>query len=793
MRVRLNSVILICAFFGLSLLSGCGQKTDLEKVRGSVRQSDELYRHAVKSYKGILSRTKNPGQLNQAHFELGQLYYSHGDLELAVEELKKTSQPLAANLLAISYYQLGLFTDALEAFGKIKNADEQALYYYGLTCEKLNLYDQALDIYKKVKSQHFLTLASNRINTIEKEINAVLIKDIDPKVAQIIGSAPTEEQYPQAGGLILSCDEHIEITDLDTQVSSLHYIIKILNERGKESFSEAEIEYDTTYEKVELEYARTIKPDGRVADVGSRHIRDVSKYLNFPLYSNVHIYIISFPEVTEGAVIEYKVKVYRNKLINKNDFVLDYPLQAPEPVISANFSLSLPEQGWINIKTINEKYNNFGSQLKPVVEKTSGRLIYRWQFKNIPQIIPEPKMPDVVEVNPAILISTFKSWGDIYQWWWGLAKGKMEANEAIKNQARELTVNLGSEEEKIRAIYNFCAQKIRYVAVEYGQAGFEPHKAEDIFRNKYGDCKDKAMLLVTMLKEVGIKACPVLIPTRQQYNLDPDFPSIIFDHCIAVVFLKGKQVFLDPTAETCSFGDLPPGDQGRKVLVFNEEGYKIETTPFYPAGHNLLKQEAAIKINADESVSARKTVFTYGLYDQAQRYWLLYTPPQLVEETLKEKIQDVSIGSGLENYSVKNLDDLDKPVILNYEFKGGEYLTVAGALRIIPQLTGIDSGLVAKDSRRFPIDFNILESKETDFSIQIPDGFNIKYLPESVNEDSPWLKFSAGYKHDADKIYFSQKLELKKPVIPEKEYPEFKKFFEGLAKKIKQRIILEKK
>ncbi len=793
MRVRLNSVIFICGLCALGLLSGCSGKSDLEKARQAVRQSSESYHRAINFYKDIISRSKDNQQLSRMYFELGRLYYSHGDLGLAVEELKKTSQPEAIKLLAISYYQLGNFTDGLEIFNKIKVPDDETRYYHGLTCERLNLYDQSLDIYQKIKSQQFATLAAERINIIEKQISPALIKDLDPRIAKIIKAAPGQEDYPQAGGLILSCDEHVEISDADTQVSSLHYIIKILNERGKEDFSEAQIEYDTTYEKIELEYARTIKPDGTVADVGSRHIRDVSKYLNFPLYSNVHVYIISFPEITEGAVIEYKLKVYRNKLINKNDFALNYPLQTSDPVISADFALSLPKASSVNIKIINEKYNNFGAQLEPAVEKTSNRVIYRWQFKAIPQIIPEPNMPATVQINPTILIATFKSWKAIYQWWWDLARDKIKADAAIKNKARELTEQLVSEEEKIRAIYNFCAQKIRYVAVEYGQAGFEPHKAEDIFRNKYGDCKDKAMLLVTMLKEVGVQAYPVLISTREYYDLNPDFPSMMFNHCIAAVIFQDQTIFLDPTAETCPFGDLPPDDQNRQVLVFKDDGYKIEVTPLYPAGHNLLKQDTVIKIGPDEGIVAGKSVFTYGMYSQSQRYWFLYTPPQLVEEALKEKIQEISIGSQLQDYSVENLNDLNKPVVLNYKFKGGEYLTSAGNLRIIPQLTGLDSGLVAKDKCRYPIDFNILDSKETDFSIELPPDFSVKYMPENVNEDSRWLKFSVQYRQEGRKIYFLQRAELKDTEVSEADYPKFKNFFEALAKKIKQRIVLERK
>ena len=127
------------------------------------------------------------------------------------------------------------------------------------------------------------------------------------------------------------------------------------------------------------------------------------------------------------------------------------------------------------------------------------------------------------------------------------------------------------------------------------------------------------------------------------------------------------------------------------------------------------------------------------------------------------------------------------------KLKGGEYLTSAGNLRIIPQLTGFDSGLVAKDKRRFPIDFNILDSKETDFSIEIPPAFSVKYMPENVDEDSPWLKFSVQYRQEGNKIYFLQKAELKDTKVSEADYLKFKNFFETLAKKIKQRIVLERK
>jgi transglutaminase-like putative cysteine protease len=782
--------LLVSLFLAFSVLCGCIQKSELNQAQNFVSQSEAYYQRAIALYKDLIAQGKDPDRL---YLELGKLYYNHGGFIQAIEEFKKTNDFQAKKFLAISYYKSGNFTDALEVFSKSDSSDDEYLYYYGLTCEKLNLFDQALSVYRRIKAKEFAQIASEHINTIEKQVNLAYIKDISPQANKILTEAPSEDKYPQAGVLILYCDEKIEITPQNTQVSYLHYIIKILNERGKEAFSEIHIDYDSTYEKVELEYARTIKPDGTIAEVGSRHIRDVSEYLNFPLYSNARVYIISFPDLVEGASIEYKLKIYRHQLINKKDYITSYPVQASEPIIAENFSIELPKDKVLNIKALNDKYNDFGANLKPQIQPQDDRITYSWQFKDIPQIIPESNMPSGTQINPVILISTFSNWQDIYNWWWALAKDKIKADAAIKDKVNQLTKDLVSEEAKIRAVYNFCAQKIRYVAVEYGQAGYEPHNASDIFRYKYGDCKDQAILLVTMLKEAGLTAWPVLISTKEYYNLNADFPSVFFNHCIAAVSLKDKIVFLDPTAQTCAFGDLPGDDQARKVLIFKEDGYEIQDTPLYLSQHNLIRQSLNIKVNPDETISAKKDIFSYGIYDQAQRFWLLYTQPELIEQTLKEKIQETSIGATLQSYDIKNLGDLNTPVILNYEFKGPEYFTVAGSLRIMPQLAGTDVALVAQDKRKYPIDFAILDTKETVLEIEIPDNFFIKYLPQNLTQESPWLNFKVEYNYKNNKLYFRQSSELKRTTILENEYPEFKNFFEDLAKKIKQRIVLEKK
>ena len=772
------------------LIAGCTQKSQLDEARDYTDQSQDYYQRAIAKYEELIAQREN---LDQVYFELGSLYYQHAEYELASQYLLKTELPEAKKYRAIALYKNNDLTEAQDAFKKLENPDAETLYYYGEVCEELNLYDQALDIYNRITDEPYKSRAQNRIQSITKLGEDLYLDNLPPNLQEIIKTAPSSEEYPNAGALILFCDEKAEISPDNTAVFSRHLLINILNERGKQDFSEIVIGYDSTYEKVELEYARTIRPDGIVVPVGSRHIRDVSKYLNFPLYSNARARIISFPEITEGCFIEYKYKVYRNQLINEDDFVVTYRLQELEPVIQANFRLVIPAKKSLQYKILNSDYNTSGAKLEPEIKEYPEYKEYLWEFKDIPMIIPEAGMPPNTKINPIILISTFDSWQEVYEWWWNLAKDKIQAGQAIKQKVKELTKDKEAIIDKVRAIYNFCAEDIRYVAVEYGQAGYEPHKATDIFFNKYGDCKDQAILMITMLREIGIQGYPVLIGTDDYLNLEEDFPSVNFNHSIAAVKLDDDLVFLDPTCSTCSFGNLPADDQERKVLIFNDTEYKIEITPIYPAQHNSVRQTLKMRINPDETIQAEREVFTFGLFDAGQRFWLKYSTDDAISETLKQKIQGMSPAARLINYDIQNLDDLNENVILSYSFSGQEYWTKAGDLRILPQLALLDTSVVAKQLRRFPLDLAMPTTKAIELDVILPENFKLKYLPDNHKENSPWLDLSVEYQMKENHLIFKQFNQIKKRFIPLSEYSEFKEFLENISTKIRQRVVFQQK
>jgi hypothetical protein len=229
------------------------------------------------------------------------------------------------------------------------------------------------------------------------------------------------------------------------------------------------------------------------------------------------------------------------------------------------------------------------------------------------------------------------------------------------------------------------------------------------------------------------------------------------------------------------------------VLVIRDKDYIVARTPLYSAVHNNIRQRLSLELRPDESVTGSREISSFGVYDQAQRYWLLYTVPDVVKDKISTKIQEVSIGATLDGYEVEHLNDLNEPVLLRYKFHGPELLTDAGPLRILPGQTSLDMSSVSKAARAYPILYPVLDLKDIETTIALPPDYAILYMPDQVGQENKWMKFSAGYSVQKNVLKFRQTAELRQRVITQEEYPEYKKFLEQLAKSVKQRVVFERK
>jgi len=787
---------ILCILCITFLLSGCGNfKADnsakLKLADYYAAQADKYNNRSVQLYQGLINSGIRPDLKEAIRLKLSSLYLRIGSYQEAADCLKGIQSQEAQKKLAAAYFKNSQFSDALAQFDKLgKLPDDEYLYYYGQTLEKHNLYDKALSVYALINKK------SDNYDKAVERINAINLSEVassSGNLSEIIRNAPSQEDYPEAGAVILLADEEFEVFSDDTARYDAHMMVKVFNERGKEEFSELQIGYDSTFEEVKIDFARTIKPDGTAVYAGDKNMRDVSIYLNYPLYSNARAKIVSMPEVTDGAIIEYRVSVFHKQLVNKNDFIINYSAQEGEPIKSARFKIKIPKDREINYKAINSQYNKFSADLNPAVSIEGDEKVFSWQMENIPEIIPEPDMPPESRSNPIVMISTFNSWDEIYKWWYDLYKDKIKIDGDIQDKINELVKGKNTDEDKMRAIYNFCAKDIRYVAVEYGQAGYEPHDARDIFKNKYGDCKDQAILLVAMLRSQGIKAYPVLIGTYSSLDLNEDFPSIAFDHCIAAADSNGKWIFMDPIGETVPLGDLPAMDQDRLVFAVLDDGYKIMPTPLFAPEKNYSYLSMQIKIRKDGSIYAKRRVDAGGAIQQVQRYWLQFTKPKLIEEALKSTASGMAAGARLIKYNIENADDLDKDIVLEYEFEAPDFLAKAGKSRLVPQLGGIGISSVVKEERDYPLEYPIGSESVTKISMEIPANLSVKSVPQDVKVNSKWFDFENVYKREANIISFYEKYKFKAKVITQKEYSGYKELVEDIVRKTNQNIILEQR
>jgi hypothetical protein len=498
------------------------------------------------------------------------------------------------------------------------------------------------------------------------------------------------------------------------------------------------------------------------------------------------------PSVDVGSIIEYKFKIYSSKLITGNRFSFIYRLREAYPVGQANFKLIVPKPDGIKTSFFNQEYAK-GIDLSPKTEESKDSMIYNWQFKEIKPIIPEEPMPSISLINPAISVSNFSSWEEIYKWWENLYKDKIELNKEVKEFVKNLIKDSKNDFEKAKKIYEFCAKNVRYVAVEYGESGYEPHYANDIFLNRYGDCKDKSILLVAMMREARLKAYPVLIPTRAIYNMKKDFPSVVFDHAISAIVLDGKTIFMDATASTVSFSDIPLGDQERNVLVFLDDKYEILTTPL--SRDNAGIYETTLNIDANEDAIINRKITTEGFFSSYQRYYFKYTHPDLIKADIQKKMVQISPFSKLISYKTENEDDFDKNPVMEYTFSAQKVLNPAGELRIIPVLDDIDldTTYAGREERSFPIEFAGILSKISKIRVILPENLTVQFLPNNRELNTPWFSFKSTYTAGKNFVEMNRQFDINKRFVQVDEYKEFKKNLEQVFYLLKEEVILKKK
>lgn len=545
--------------------------------------------------------------------------------------------------------------------------------------------------------------------------------------------------------------------------------------------------YHGDKQQVEIRAARVYRADGTVAEAiesGEAAVNDPS----IAMYTSERQYYVQFPRLAPGDVVELRYRV--DDVALSND-VADYfgeveYMQSSDPIGSAEYVVITPKTRTLNV------WVGMPGVTKEVTEKGDQR-IYTFKAKDVPAIEPEPMMPPWSEVLGQVHVSTFGSWDDLGAFYWDLAKDQFDVDDEVRKRVAGITKGLTDDKAKVRAIYRYVTA-LRYVALEFGIEGIKPRRCALTLARGWGDCKDKATMIVTMLREIGIDATIVIVRTGMRGDLAKDAPANMaaFDHAIA--YVPSLDLYLDGTADGAGSEELPTMDRRSVALQINKGKPLLTRLPDPPPSASPHARKLDLVVGADGSADfgMDMTVSGADAVGWRQRYHADGSQRDRATRDFTTLLGPFELGKGATGLVVKDTDDVEKPVSISMKGKASTFARKEGdklSLPIAPTMN-LTSNLAALSSRTLAVIVGAQKVTTDERVIHVPSGMKVETLPTAQVVDTPFGKVVVAVESAPGKVTVTTTVTLSKARIEPGEYAAFRAFCQSGDAALGQRLVL---
>jgi Domain of Unknown Function with PDB structure (DUF3857)/Transglutaminase-like superfamily len=624
---------------------------------------------------------------------------------------------------------------------------------------------------------------------------ALFAKDASPAwVHDAAAIAPKGDFPAKVGSIILFHQEHLTVGSDGKWSATERGAIKVL-QSGRHSIS-AWRAYNTKTGRIRDFRGWLILPSGKEIEYQKNSILDQALSTDYTYDEGRAKRLECDPDAPPGSVFAYEVTEEEDTVFT----TYPYSFQDSEPVAVSRFVLTLPA-GWEAKAAI---FNH--ADLQPQVEDNT----YSWELRDLPWIEREEHSPGLESIAPWIGVTYFptganpalrslKDWAAVSQWLSGFIDPPAEPTPIVRTKAAELTAGSKTELDKIRAIAAF-AQQTNYVEVAMNLTkggGYTPHSAEQVLTRNYGDCKDKAGLMRSLLKASGIEAYTVVIFSGNREYVRPQWPSPNqFNHAIVAIKVSaetnaatvlnharlGRLLIFDPTDPVTPVGDLPTEEQGSFALVVAGSGGDLVKVPQLPPDSARIERTVDARMDDTGHLAAHLITEYFGQSGSSVRYQTQHGGMDKLKENLERSYSRRLGGITLDkispaDHSPENRMELavDLGVGQFGQFMQQKMLVLKPGV-LAPDMDYIFSNKV----RKLPVR---LESRLRHDSvvIQIPAGFTIDELPDPIEIDGPYGVYHAAWKVNekaGGAVTFEQSLEIKETLAAPEEYAKVKDFFD---------------
>ena len=482
------------------------------------------------------------------------------------------------------------------------------------------------------------------------------------------------ERFPDSGALILEDHARVDVYPRESHSFSEYSrrtVIRINDRRGLR-FANVILPYDPEAEVTGIR-ARALCPDGRVLTLEPSEIFDTTHNPETVFFSDTRAKRFTVPGVEPGCFveIEWSLAVGHFTFWNRWDF------QSDVPVASSSFTVRCPSDWPLRWKA-------YGIDVQPEVEATAKgvKADHVWRASNLPPYRLEPGLP-AGEGPMRMLVSPagMKSWDDAAAWLESLFEERMTAGRGVREQFR---LRAEDSTETLQALFEFVRDRIRYVSIEIGTGGYQPHFAESVLRRRYGDCKDMTVLLAAAGREAGWTVYPALLATANSGVLDTALVSPAqFNHAVAVaVGPDSSRIWMDATEKTCPFGDLPWYDRDVPALVLKGDGKAhFVRTPALDGSENRVSRVWNLDTEADGTGKGSATMTFYGAPAGEMRHLIGRMEGDGMRKYMAGQILGRFPGAVCDSASAEALDSPGKPFRIRAFFSAAAIMPDDGSFQ----------------------------------------------------------------------------------------------------------------
>ena len=626
-------------------------------------------------------------------------------------------------------------------------------------------------------------------------------------IQNLIKKSGDASSYANSDQLII-----FDSTLVDMQATGLTYVLnhtltKVLTSHGALELNVIKYGYDPLSAFVEIRKAVIYKNDGRIIDL------DIQKVMDYPaparaIYWGAREKMLEIGRLEPGDALEMIMfrKGFTYALLSSEDDEKYIPPMKGQFYDIVEFFSSNPVKSKVyQVKVPLDKplqYEFYNGEAQSSCWLSNEKIVYTFSKKEMIPIKSEPRMVAMSDIAPKLLVSTTANWNAKSSWFFKVNEDfrSFIANKEIKDKVHEILKGAVNEMDSVSKLTHWCADEIRYSGISMGCGeGFTLHKGAMTFTDRCGVCKDKAGMLITMLRAAGFKSYPAMTMAGSRIDY---IPADQFNHCVTVVRLRdGKYHLLDPTWVPFLRELWSSAEQQQQYLMGLPEGADLATTPLSDPENHYIRIDGIARLQENGTLSGRITITAEGQSDASIRGLFKYSNKTTWFQNVERELLRVWPQAKITQVKYTDpADYMNYNIWLAIDYSIPEFAMVSGNMMMFTPLSAAEvfktfQGQLSFETgikeRRYAFRDRCSRQVEINESINLPVVKKVIRMAQSINQEGTAASYRGGYSLTNGSIIFSAKAIFGKRIYEAQDWPEFKAAVDAQNRFAEQPVIIE--